>query len=54
MTAFLWVMVVLLALDSLGKISWLSKGVLPAREPFEILCDVVLNFALVGWALWLL
>ena len=54
MNYFLWTMVVMLGLDALVKLSWLSKGVFPPREPWEEAIDVAINAGLIGWALWLL
>jgi hypothetical protein len=54
MGLFLWVLIALLALASIGKLIWLAKGDLPRRNPRQEACDVFINAALIAWAVYLL
>jgi hypothetical protein len=54
MTLFLWVLIVLATLSCIGKVIWLANGELPRRQPASEAIDVVVNAALVVWAVALL
>jgi hypothetical protein len=54
MTVFLWVMIVLMALNAAMKLTWLATGELPARTPKDLAVDVFGNAALCVWAVVLL
>ena len=50
MTAFLWTMIVLMALMVIGKLIWLAEGKIPERNPKHLAVDIVLDAALIVWA----
>lgn len=54
MTAFLWTLIVLLALTSIGKLVMLATGNLKPRTPGAEAFDVACNAALLVWAAVLL
>ena len=54
MTVFLWVMIVLMALDAFMKLTWLANGKRPTRTANDLAIDVFGNAALCVWAVVLL
>jgi hypothetical protein len=54
MILFLWVLIVILALSSLGKLVMLAKGGVPHSNPAMEAFDVAANSALLVWAAVLL
>lgn len=54
MTLFLWVLIALLALSVVGKLVWLATGHMPPRNPRAEAFDVLVNAALIAWAVALL
>lgn len=51
---FLWTLIALLALSSIGKLVMLAKGDMPRRTPIAEAFDVACNAALLVWAAVLL
>ncbi len=54
MTAFLWTVLILLALESLGKALWIAKGDFPRRTAGATVADLILGVLLACWAAYLL
>lgn len=54
MTIFLWVVLVLCAVDGVGKLACLAAGSLPPRTKLGTALDVIGCVALVVWAAVLL
>lgn len=54
MNAFLWTQIVLLTMTCIGKLVLLATGDMPQRTPRAEAFDVVLNGALLCWAIVLL
>jgi hypothetical protein len=54
MEVFLWAMLALLGVSTLGKLIWLATGVFPPRKAGQEAVDVVIHFAVMAWAVALL
>ena len=53
MKAFVWTMVVLFAIEIVGKASMIQSGNL-IRKPSHMVIDIAISLCLVVWAAWLL
>jgi hypothetical protein len=51
---FLWVMIVLMALEFVMKLTWLAKGQRQTLSAMDLAADVFCNAALCVWAVVLL
>ncbi len=51
MSAFVWTLIVFMALSAIGKLVWLSRGHAPARKLWQEAVDVAINAALIAWGL---
>jgi hypothetical protein len=54
MRAFIWVIVALLSVETLGKLYWLAQHSFPQRTPGIVAWDCVVGIALLVWAVWVL
>jgi hypothetical protein len=54
MRIFIWVIVVILALETVGKLTWLAQQKFPVRTPGVIAADCVVGVVLLCWAIWVL
>ena len=54
MTAFLWTMIVMLALTCAGKLTMLASGTMKPRTPAGEAIDVFVDFVVIAWAASLL
>jgi hypothetical protein len=54
MEVFLWFMVAVFALSSVGKLVWIATGKFPQRTPVLETWDVAANIVLLIWACVLL
>lgn len=54
MKAFLWTVLFLCAIESLGKASWIAKSHYPERTPGQTVFDLVVGILLAVWAAWCL
>ena len=53
MKTFIWTMVVIYALEIIGKASMIQSGNL-IRKPSHMLIDIAIAVGLIVWAAWLL
>jgi len=51
METFMWAMVVLLGLESLGYLASLALNDIPERTPAHVVANIVLNAIILVWAL---
>lgn len=54
MAVFLWIMVVLSALEVIGTMRWALKGEVPKRTRAGMIFNAAVMMTLGGWAFWLL
>lgn len=54
MRAYLWTLLVLLALESLGRALWIARDEYPRRTRGATVADLIAGLVLAGWAAHLL
>lgn len=54
MNGFIWTMIVLLAIESVGKLACLAKNEFPQRTPVIVAWEIAINVVLLIWAFCIL
>jgi len=61
MTIYIWVLVILMCFECLGRISWLQQGriswlqqgIIPSRTSTNIAFDLIISLVFIFWGLFL-